>query len=419
MSNRLPNLLLFLSLIYLFATNCSERDRSNPFDPGSTISSPIELIINPHNNTTRLSWIVKNVTDFVGFRLYRALDNENYVLYKEFGLDISHFVDSSLVYYHWYHYRISIMGQSHETPPSNTVRMLCGPGDIWILTRYGYSIREMSYDLLHTKQLFSTIYPAISWDWNRDESEIWMAHAQFRYISKFNLIIGAEDYFYQDGLQRPVDIKWDNQLNRINVLDPVSKRIIMVREQTIEDTVTLENDQFFKILITPQSETITIDTHSVCIFNSMGNLDSRIYLQAGFEGGDIILDGSNVHILSVNYEQKKSRIGVYDLSSHNFSEVEISGKFNIFRKHSQKHYYWVSEILDNNSSRGVKLSSDGIRLLELASLSYFIDDLRINPYDESVILLQNYANNIILYDSTGTMLSSNNQIYDPVKIYIQ
>lgn len=419
MNNQLPNLIFFLSLICLFIISCSERNRSNPFDSGNTLSPPIELIINPHNNSARLSWIVKNVTDFIGFRLYRAVDNENYVLYKEFGPDITHIADSSLVYYHWYRYRISIMGHSHETRPSNTVNILCGPGNIWILSRYGYSIREMSYDLLHTKQKFLTSYPAINWNWNEVTSDIWMAHAQFRYISKLNLTIGQEDFFFQNGFQRPIDIKFDNQMHRINVLDPVSKKILMVRETTIEDTISLENDQFFKILVTPQSETITIDTHSVCIFNSLGNLDSKLVLQSGFKGADIILDSTNLHILSANDKQKKSRIAVYDLGSHTYTEMEISGTFNIIRKLSPKNYYWVAEILDNNSSRGVKLSRDGIRLLELASLSYFIDDLNINPYDESVILLQNYVNNLILYDSTGMMLSSNNQIYDPVKIFIQ
>lgn len=79
----------------------------------------------------------------------------------------------------------------------------------------------------------------------------------------------------------------------------------------------------------------------------------------------------------------------------------------------------MAENIDYESSRAVKLSLDGVRLLELSGLSKLINDIKINPYDNSIVLLQRYMNRIVLYDSTGQQLSSNTQLYDPIKVYIQ
>jgi len=65
-----------------------------------------------------------------------------------------------------------------------------------------------------------------------------------------------------------------------------------------------------------------------------------------------------------------------------------------------------------------QLSSDGQRLFELNALNGDIDDLKINPHDCSIIALQRYQNNIILYDSLGNQMTNGKQVYDPIKVFI-
>ena len=124
MGNLFPKLLLFLLLISGVLVQCSNRDRSNPFDPGITTPPPIDLFIEPHNNQARLSWQVNDVTDYQGFRIYRAVDNDTFEFLIELSPDLTFYIDSTLSYYHWYQYRLTIMGYSHETLPSNSVKML-------------------------------------------------------------------------------------------------------------------------------------------------------------------------------------------------------------------------------------------------------------------------------------------------------
>jgi hypothetical protein len=425
MGIRFPKILLVFLIITGIFYQCTNRDRSNPFDPGSNNSAAIDLFINPIDNYAQLSWQVNDVTDFQGFRLYRSVDSDSFGLFKELSPDMTSFVDSTLSYYHWYQYRISILGFTQETPPSNTVKMLAGPGTVWILSRYGSSIREISYDLQHVNRIIYTNSPSINWDWSSGESEIWMAHAQYRYISRMNLALGNEDFFLQNDFQRPIDIKWDSNRNLVCVLDPTAQKVYIVNDQSVVDTFAVQSDHVFKILLSPQSEIIAIDSHSVCIYSDLGDLLTNLTLQTSFVGQDMTLNGNNLYILSADPLLNKSAITTYDIVNTTGSRNEVTGIFNIICKLPDKNYFWMAENINDESSRAVKLSHDGIRLLELSSLSDLIDDIKINPHDESIVIVQSNINiyeelnYIVLYDKTGQQLSSTNQIFNPVKVYIQ
>ena len=173
------------------------------------------------------------------------------------------------------------------------------------------------------------------------------------------------------------------------------------------------------MLISPQSEIITIDSHAVRIYTDSGNILTSLTFQPSFSGQDIEIDGNNLYILSFDPLQAKSAITSYDIITTDSIRIEIDGQFNLIHKPESRDYFWMAENINYESSRAVKLSLDGVRLLELMNLEQVIDDIKVNPHDESIVVLQRYKNNIILYDSTGQQLSSNNQIYDPIKVHIQ
>ena len=100
-------------------------------------------------------------------------------------------------------------------------------------------------------------------------------------------------------------------------------------------------------------------------------------------------------------------------------QLNLTGNFTLIDKPVDKNYLYLSEVINSNSTRLVKLSLEGNRLLELPVLAGNIDDMVINQFDNSIIALQKYQNNLVLYDSLGQIISANNQIYDPIKISIQ
>lgn len=406
-------------LIYINFFYCTERNRLNPFDPDGKINSPIQLSISPNDRSVKLSWTIQNITDFKGFRLYRARDDDNFYLLAELSPQTRSYSDSLLDYYHWYQYRISILGYQNESRPSQPVRFFPGPGKVWLLTRYGYSIRQLSYDLLHSLKVYNTNYPPISWDLDIGNDKIWLAHAQYRYISKLNISLGYEDFFLQNNFLQPMDIKLDSNSDRVIVLDSRRQSIFLLENQAVQDSIALDYDNYFKMVVTNNSEIIVMNDNSVSIFNADGDSVAKINFESGFTGRDIMLENSLLYILISNSVSNQSKIITYDRSNQQSVQLNLTGNYILFDKPVNKNYLYLGEVITSNSARLVKLSMEGNRLLELPVLTGYIDDIAINQNDNSMIVLQRYENNLVLYDSLGQIISTNNQIYDPIKITVQ
>jgi hypothetical protein len=180
----------------------------------------------------------------------------------------------------------------------------------------------------------------------------------------------------------------------------------------------LPSAHFFKILTTPHSGILALDSNSVLHFSGSGFLRDSIPLPGNFRGTDMIVDKDHLYILANNMPASESIIIQVDLNDFSQNEIRFSGGFVQLTKNNSQSYFWASEKLGGNSSRLVKLSLEGHRLLELNSLSGEIDDIYINPHDNSIILVQRYQNNVVLYDSLGNQLTQGNKIYDPIKVFI-
>lgn len=415
----IKSFLILICFLLLNFLSCSERDRLNPFDPSGNIKSPVELSVSPMNQSAKLDWTIQDITDYKGFRLYRAIDNENYSLYQEFPPETRSFTDTNLEYYHWYYYRITVLGYQTESTPSPAVKIFPGPGTVWLLSRYGYSIHQLSYDLNHSLKVYYTNYPPINWDIDLSHNEIWMAHAQYRYVTRLNLMLGYEDFFLQNHFERPIDIKIDRDLDRICILDPSRRMIFLLRNRILEDSLSLSQNNFFKMGISHHSDMIVINDSLSVIFNANGEIKATINFGAGFVGRDIIVENDILYILLASQEADISKIIIYDLLNLQSNQITLNGIFNLFSKPKTKNYFYASETIQLNSERLVKLSGEGNRLLELPVLHGIIDDIAVNPVDHSVVILQRYEDLIMLYDSLGQKISSNDQIYDPIKVFIQ
>jgi hypothetical protein len=402
----------------LWFSSCTERARDNPFDPNSNSETRLTLSVKPEDNQAHLSWSVENIQDFTGFIIYRSVDGSEFQRYQEISPTFTTFIDTALNYYQWYGYRITMINANSETLPSNEVKLLPGPGKIWILSRYGYSLREMSYGLQHTNQIFYTNFPAINWDWNLNESEIWLAFAQFKNISRLNLDLGYEDFFVDNFFQRPIDIKWESQGGRVYILDSNKNSIFILQSQTVSDSISLPSNEFFKILTMSSPGVLAMDSSRIFHYLHTGIIVDSITVPNSFRYTDMTLNDDSLTILATDFSTAVSMIISYQLNGEETRQVEISGNFDKIVRPAQQNYYWVTEKLNSNSSGCVKLSSDGHRLLELNSLSGEIDDIQINPHDNSIIVLQRYQNNIILFDSLGNQLTQGNQVYDPIKAFI-
>jgi hypothetical protein len=412
-------LISFVIIYLILSVDCSGRQRNNPLDPLGNSKPPVELYLYPDGKHIKLEWEVNDLKDYKGFRIYRSMDDTtNFQLLKEVDSQIHSYTDSSVNLYQWYYYRVSVLGYQVESSPSKIRKTLPGPGVIDILSRYGYSIHEYSYDLLHTLHLYDTEFPPINWEWDQYNRQVWLAYAQYRSISKLNLSLGYEDFLFEDHFLRPVDVKWDQSNRLLYILDSQKAKIYSLFQQVLSDSIELPNDDYFKMLFILDQNIVAIDSDKVNVYSVQGTSNDTIQMPEAFVGQDLLYNDGFLYILAANIVEKRSLIMKFEPNTGNIEENYFDGYFEIFAKTTGANYFWGSEFVDLNNYHLVKLSETGQRLFDLTTSGEF-SDMQINKIDHSLVIVQRYLNRIALYDSSGSLISENFEIYDPVKTLIR
>jgi hypothetical protein len=272
--------------------------------------------------------------------------------------------------------------------------------------------------LIHKLDFYSTAYPPASWDWNLQDKHVWLAYAQFRYISKLNVSSKIEEIFNNPTFVRPIDIKWDTVHQRAVVLDQISEKIYMFKSNAILDSITIADKSIFKICLTDQSDVVAIEAFNVNLYLLEDDSTINIPISSGYSGKDMLYRDGKIYILTASDEANLSQIIIYNCSNGNQEKIDIGGDFTLLRNSPDNDYFWLCENIDGNNSHCVKLSRDGQRLLEL-SLSNWVDEIQINPTDHSIIMVHRLRDKFILFDSEGNKISENKQVFDPTRVSIQ
>ncbi len=220
--------LFYLDILLIFFLSCSERERNNPFDAGGKYKAPVELSLEQVDDKIHLSWKVKNIKDFSGFRIYRSVDDTtNFSLLTQLSAERSSYTDSDVQYTRWYYYYITVLGKGIESSPSKIVKGLPGPGEIFIMSRLGYAIHHYSYDLLSRKNLYNLQFRPYKWAWDLEKNMVWISSPQFGTVSRLNLKVGMEDFSLSENLDEPLDTKWNSSLKKLYILDSEKDRIFV------------------------------------------------------------------------------------------------------------------------------------------------------------------------------------------------
>lgn len=410
--------LLYLPAILILNLDCTERSPDNPFDPGSNIHSPVNLSLEPQDKTVRLHWEIEDINDFVGFRIYKAInDTSKFFLLKELPTESRSYLDTTLQYYHRYFYRVSVKGYDLESPLSNREEYYPGPNQVMILSKVIYTLYKFSYDLKYQLAIYKTKYLPYNWDIDLLGNYIWFTIPQNHSISRIDLNSKIDETFSDPSFDQPIDIKWDKVNNRSLILDKVKKQIYIFENQTITDSLHLDSNTYFKLHITSHSHIASICDSNAIIFINGINLPRIITFESGYIGKDITSCDDFIYFLVSNTPKNTSLIIKLSFEEFTPQILELAGIYNLLRVHQNNQYFWANEVLDQNNNRCVKLSHTGQRLLELTSQNK-IEDIQINMIDHSLLVVERYKDRISLFDSTGTKISENIQIYDPIRVLI-
>ncbi len=408
-------------ILITFLISCAERERKNPFDISGNPESPVSLNLSYLQGNVLLTWQVMDLTDFDGFKIYRATDQDsNFQFLDRIPSSERRYVDRSIQNYHWYFYYVTVTSAAGESAPSNIVKTYPGPGTIWILSNLGFSINKYSYDLLHTLESFETNYPAVEWDVHLPDSLIWMAYGTFSRVAPYNLRKGAEDYFITQGLDRPIDIKYIPELGQTFVLDSRKHQVITIEGANIVSNFTLPDENFSQIAFDEDREILYVlgDKRLIRIPILTPTQVSTWMHTPSFEGMDIQLVQGQLFLLLESSDLQISQLLTMDLTTQKWDTLSLSDGFYRLAVDKDNGFYYLAKENSGQNSALVKLSFTGERLFERNKF-FSIEDIGLNPIDHSIIVIDRFADTFYLFDPDGNLISKQTDFYDPIRVYIE
>jgi hypothetical protein len=419
-----------LTLLPLLFTDCLERARDNPFDPVNN-QTPLSLELTPGNVRITLNWnFTRPITDYQGFRLYRAVGTpENFSLFAQLPSTQFAFADTTINPGQWYYYKVSVVGDDLESSPSNICKAYLGTGKYWVLSEDGYVLKRISYDLINT--LFSRDLYLKTTDWSvaiRD-SAIWLSYPQYtKSISEFSMISGQENLYYPDGLQAAVDVEYNPISRVVYILDHSNSSILVYNRSSVVSQIAIDPSVRFKRLKYYQrlNQLFVLGETKLLIISVQNNQypTESIDFPAGYTGLDFDFTNAKAYVLIASESGSQSAIYTINDQSAVEDTLNLNGIFYRMCVDDLNNWFYVAEDVTGGDDRVMQLSYSGNRQVQLPGFK-FVEQIAVNPYDRSTIIVD-YSNNLLsLYDKEGNFISSSQTfegqkyLFQPFRVYIE
>ncbi|RMF58126.1 MAG: hypothetical protein D6748_09595 [Calditrichaeota bacterium] len=431
------NLIIYWKTILLFLLifltwNCTERHRTNPFDPKGEVEQVIDLHLTPQSDSIHLEWeLTRPLEGFIGFRLYRSEGSPDEMRpYKVFSANQFSFTDTLIEQGEWYYYRMTILGKNGiESVPSPVRKALTGPGKAWILSKYDERVYQISYDLQHVARFFPIYTRPESWEIEAQDSLIWICFNLYdNGVIRLNRHNGNLQYYYLDELQHAQDIAIDRRTNKIYILDSEIPAIFIFNGQTIIDTLTLPADvHFMNVQFIPGESKLFLAGDRQALLmplapNGPGN--TPIPYPPSFEAQDSEVIGDRIYLLVYSEEQQESHIYTYTTDGTLLDSLIYQGHLYKLATDWVDEHYYVAETQNGFEDFLLQLSFGGVRQFQVGGFRV-ITDIHINPFDRSVVVADGFTDNLVLINPQGTVLSQSHQsdeqlnIEGPIGVYIE
>lgn len=410
--------------------SCAERRAENPFDPNTTLPPPVEVRLTPYADFVDLSWSLRQeVNDYDGFRIYRAVDSlQSLQKYAELPVGQFTFRDTLLQSDTRYYYRVSIVGQGVESNLSAPRQTIVGPGVYWLLSRNGYCIKQLSYDLQYQQRDYPTAQRPASWTGSAGDSLSWYVFSDFgRGVSKFDRSDGNEEVLFFDNSVSPVDISHRSRDNTLYVLDNQGKRVLILRDDQIIDEQALDTlDNYRKVQYDSLNGQTLILGDSQLIFwrdQQPFSQAAKVSLPAGWLCRDFDLVGTRTYLMASSADSISWLMTMDSEAGTALDTLLLDGEAYRIRFDWVNDWFYVAKNTGEDHQI-LQLSMDGSRLFQTGGFS-FIEQIAINPFNRSIIIVDSGKSTVSLIDKLGRSISStgdagnNLLIYSPIRILIE
>ncbi len=141
-----------VALGLLLATDCSERERTNPLDPDNlfTAGAPVGLRVVTDRDSAWVDWAPLEVDSLAGYQIYRWIPGDAPAAYgPPISPAVTHFQEFDLEYNQKYYYAVQAITQTSVSVISAPDSAIPGPYNFWIADYSNSAVKRVTYDGSH------------------------------------------------------------------------------------------------------------------------------------------------------------------------------------------------------------------------------------------------------------------------------
>lgn len=417
-------LIFILTLTFLFSLNsCSERERSNLFDPNGDSNSPeINFRLTSGDSIITLKWTQPSFSDYSGFNLYRKLEGEtNFSLLTFLSKNQDEYNDYIQNYDISYKYYLTIVGQDNESSPTKTVQIVPGPDTFWVLDRWGFYILHLTYDLGHILLQYYGAWMPENLSFDLINKRALATYPVYHYIEIFNIETG-EITTGISSIRYPYDCAFEPQSKNFWVTDSSGFVYTVNSLSGAENEISASVKKPVQIKYSPKECFYILDAglKKILVFDLQGELTGTIgqigtYTLEDPEIIEVSSDGNELYI--VDQSQSDEILYRYFPSGGAAEKLCTEENITAVRLNPADNSIWISAY-NGSSSNILQLSYQGIRLNSLEGFSY-ISDFQINPDNGNLIIADSEKGVVTHIRSDSSIVGTFSKAVYPSKVYIQ
>jgi len=408
--------LLACTFIALLCFSCSERERSSVFDPQSSADKlNIGLTVTSRDSSIILFWNTPRSLDYESFNIYRKAPGENnFSLYRQLPRGTQRFEETASFSDDPYLYYLRLQGNELESLPTDTLSIIPGPGDIWLLDWREWEVVNVSYDLSSIGLRHSTAW--------RPENMAFadtvglVTHPLIGYFEIFSLE-NADILSGNNELEQPYDALFEPQSKLFWVSDSSGALYAVNPEDGEESLIAdgLQRPTDMAMLDAQHIYVLERASGNIAVFNNSRQKTDTILL--GFENPVRMRLNKTSGLLYVLNRTERDSLFRVDPQQGTKELFYTADFISAFAADTDDESIWIA-ITSTVNSEIVQLSASGIRL---NSVDGFIQptDLRVNPYNGHLLVADPDDRMIYHYRRNLQLLGSSSTKGAIVKLYIE
>jgi hypothetical protein len=412
------------AVLSIMLTACIERDRTNIYDPKTSVDSlDAGLYLSTADTIVTLNWRYPNTADVQGVNIYRRRSDElSYRQIASVSNDHSSYADAIEVSDIPYLYYITYSGQESESRPSFSISVTPGPGSIWLLDKGDEYLRRLSYDLQHTlSRRYMVWYPEClavdpNWKYGLITYPAWRYAEIFR-ISDNQLLSEAT------GLRRPYEAVYNPVTHDFWITDSSAGLFRQEMNSTTVQSVESSLLRPTQIRSDIKGNVYVLDKtrKAIYLFDHDGVQQKVIGAQPGLFLRDPLffdLSLSQNELLIIDQGCEPRCLYRYFLHGDSSSMILQESDLQLVRDDSfQPQRLWI---VRNNGdvSKILQLSYQGERLISFEGFKD-LTDLRINPYNGSLVVSDALERTVTHFDRSNKRIGVYKEGYYPYRVLIE